>query len=122
MEYDAHPTPSSQSSLKSYLIGFTISLILTLASYYVVVGELYEKETIFFTISAFGFFQALVQLYYFLHLGQESKPHWNLMVFLFMAMVLAIIVIGSLWIMYHLNYNMAPTIDVETFLRQQRGL
>ncbi|HXF28685.1 MAG TPA: cytochrome o ubiquinol oxidase subunit IV [Chlamydiales bacterium] len=122
MDHDPHATIAAHTTLKSYLIGLVISLILTLASYFVVTEQLFTRDVIIYTICGFGFVQALVQLYYFLHLGQESKPHWNMIVFLFMAMVLAIVVVGSLWIMNHLNYNMTPTIDVEAFLRQQRGL
>jgi cytochrome o ubiquinol oxidase operon protein cyoD len=47
--------------------------------------------------------QAIVQLRYFLHLGQEAKPRYESLVFYFMAVVLIIITIGSLWIMSDLN-------------------
>jgi cytochrome o ubiquinol oxidase operon protein cyoD len=46
----------------------------------------------------------VVQLHYFFHLGQESKPRWNLLMFLFMALVLVVVVFGSLWIMYSLEH------------------
>lgn len=55
-------------------------------------------------ILAFG--QFVVQLVYFLHLGTEQKPRWKLLVFWFMIVVVLIVVVGSLWIMYNLNYNM----------------
>ncbi len=121
MEHNSHVI-HPQSTLKSYIIGFVLSLILTLFAYFTVEEKLLVSDTLVYTICSAAFIQALVQLYFFLHLGQESKPHWNMLIFFFMAMILAIVVVGSLWIMHHLNYNMTPTIDVENFLRQQRGL
>ena len=50
--------------------------------------------------------QFFTQLLFFLHLGRETKPRWKLLVFLFMTMIVAILVFGSLWIMYNLNYHM----------------
>jgi cytochrome o ubiquinol oxidase operon protein cyoD len=48
----------------------------------------------------------MVQLVFFLHLGGEGKPRWRLTAFLFMLLVLVILVFGSLWIMYNLDYHM----------------
>jgi cytochrome o ubiquinol oxidase operon protein cyoD len=85
-------------SLTPLVIGFLASLILTYLTYYLAPSPL----VIFF----FGLTQAILQLVFFLHLGLESKPHWNLITFLFLVLVIVIIVSGSLWIMYNLNYNM----------------
>lgn len=100
------PPGTDHGSLKFYVIGFLVSLILTLLSYIAVVYQLFSGWMLVGLISLSAISQALVQLFLFLHLGSESKPRWNLMVFLFMALVLAIIVLGSLWIMYNLDYRM----------------
>ncbi len=93
-------------SFKSYAIGFVLSIVLTLASYLLVTENLLTGKTLVYTIVVLGLIQAVVQLIFFLHLAEESKPRWNLLVFLFMLLVLLIIVIGSLWIMYNLDYHM----------------
>lgn len=90
-------------AMRRYVLGFVLSVVLTLAAYYVVVWHLIGALPV---ILALGFVQTLVQLVLFLHLGDEEKPRLNLTVFLFMLMVLVIIVVGSMWIMYHLNYNL----------------
>jgi cytochrome o ubiquinol oxidase subunit IV len=48
--------------------------------------------------------QLVVQLMLFLHLGDEPKPRWNLLAFLFAVLVVAIVVGGTLWIMYELSH------------------
>jgi cytochrome o ubiquinol oxidase operon protein cyoD len=67
--------------------------------------------------------QLFVQLTFFLHLDRESKPRWNLQVFLFMLIILLIIVVGSLWIMSNLDYRMtsSPT-QVNDYIQSQDGL
>ena len=43
---------------------------------------------------------------YFLHMNTSSEERWNLVALLFTAMIIGIVVVGSLWIMYNLNINM----------------
>jgi cytochrome o ubiquinol oxidase operon protein cyoD len=52
-----------------------------------------------------------IQLHYFLHLGDEPKPQWNLLTFGFMIGVVLILVFGTLWIMNNLNDRMMPQMD-----------
>ncbi|WP_116439340.1 cytochrome o ubiquinol oxidase subunit IV, partial [Klebsiella pneumoniae] len=50
--------------------------------------------------------QVIVHLVYFLHMNTSSEERWNLVALLFTAMIIGIVVVGSLWIMYNLNINM----------------
>jgi len=90
----------------TYIIGFILSIILTVIPYYLVVNHILASEMSYIVISVFAILQLLVQLVFFLHLGGESKPHWNLIAFVFTLFIIGILVTGSLWIMYNLNYNM----------------
>lgn len=92
----------------SYGIGFFVSLIFTSISFLLVVYEVFEPQMLAYTIAGFAFTQAVVQLIFFLHLGQEGKPHWETFIFFFMLLILLIIVIGSLWVMNDLNERMMP--------------
>ena len=65
-----------------------------------------NNEIIYIVISVSAVMQLLIQLIFFLHLNSESKPRWNLTVFLFIILIVGILVIGTLWIMYNLDYNM----------------
>lgn len=96
----------SGPSLKLYTIGFVASIILTLAAYIIVVDESFSDSILLVGIFIFAIVQLFVQLVFFLHIGDESKPRWNLMTLLFAGMVVLIVVIGSLWIMANLDYGM----------------
>lgn len=92
-------------TFKSYVIGFIASITLTLVAFLLVTQHLLEDFNLTYTIMGLAFVQALIQLKYFLHLDLDFDPTGNLIAFLFMVLVIGIIVIGSLWIMSHLDYN-----------------
>jgi cytochrome o ubiquinol oxidase subunit IV len=98
--------------IKSYTLGFTLSILLTLAAYFIVANHLLSGAMASLAIIGLALIQLWVQLIFFLHLGQESKPHWNLWMFLATFSLILIVIIGSLWIMQHLNYHMMPDDEI----------
>ena len=70
-------TGVSRGSLKSYLTGFVLSLILTAIPFALVMsGTLSSSATLAGIFSA-GLVQILVHLHYFLHLDTSSAARWN---------------------------------------------
>ena|SRR6185437_6082433 len=92
-------------TLKSYFNGFIISLALTLAAYFAVTNQLPHAGIV---ILVLALIQLLVQLIYFLHLGQGQDGGWNLITLFSTFGIVVLLVIGSIWIMDHLNHNMTP--------------
>lgn len=114
---------TSHGTVQSYTVGFITSLILTFAAYLMVVNHLFSGWGLLLAIAGLAIAQLLVQLLFFLHLGQESRPRWNLQVFAFMLIVLFIVVGGSLWIMKNLDYhhgNMTPQ-QTNDFITKDEG-
>ena len=99
-------------SFKPLISGFLLSLILTLAAYFIVSGDYFSGANLLFIILGLSSLQAVVQFVFFFHLGLESKPRWNLIHFLFMVLVIIVVIGGSLWIMYNLNYQMMPNMKM----------
>lgn len=93
-------------TLKSYLIGFVASLILTSLSFGIVLTQFLLGPTLVYTLIGLAVAQTIVQLIFFLHIGQEAKPRWETFIFCFTVLILLIIVIGSLWIMNDLDDRM----------------
>lgn len=107
----------------TYIIGFVLSVVLTFAAYLLVVHQMFSATTVLLVIAALAVVQFTVQMVFFLHLGQESRPRWRLVAMLFMAVVVLILVYGSVWIMDNLNYNMRMTPEQEkTYLHNNEGL
>jgi len=95
-------------SFKPQVIGFILSIILTLAAYRIVAHYHLMSWILVATVIGLGCVQAFTQLVFFLHLCLESKPRWNMMMFLFLVLIVIILVGGSMWIMSNLKYNVMP--------------
>ncbi|HSW73424.1 MAG TPA: cytochrome o ubiquinol oxidase subunit IV [Chlamydiales bacterium] len=98
---------------KSYFSGFFISVLFAALSYVAVLKHLFSKNALISIVVIFATVQMIVQFIFFLHLGKEEKPRWNVMAFLFMLLIVAIVVIGSLWIMANLDYRMMTEMDMK---------
>lgn len=114
---------TEQTTLRTYVTGFGLSIALTLGAYLMVVNQLFTKWTLAIAISFLALVQFAVQLIFFLHLGQDTKPRFKLGVFLFMLLIVLIIAGGSLWIMHSLNYRMDLSPErVQKYMNSQVGL
>jgi cytochrome o ubiquinol oxidase operon protein cyoD len=96
---------------RNYVVGFGLSLALTLVSYFLVRKHVNAHHLIFtdsfilVAISLLAITQLFVQLVFFLHLDSESKPWWNNTALAFAVTVVITIVFGSIWIMANLSYH-----------------
>jgi len=93
------------SDAKKYTIGFVLSLLATWLAYSIAVGHLVNAHAMIVVLVVLAVIQLVIQLVYFLHFGSPGSK-WNMLAFVFMGIVLLIIVVGSLWIMANLDYNM----------------
>jgi cytochrome o ubiquinol oxidase operon protein cyoD len=95
-------------SLGKYIVGFALSIGITLAAYFLATHQSISKDQIVAILTALALVQFIVQMLFFLHVGTERKPRWKLAVMFLMLGVVLILVFGSLWIMNNLNYRMTP--------------
>lgn len=112
-------------TMKSYATGFILSILLTLVAYIMVKmhldGSGLGRKAVIGGVVGLAFAQFLVQLLFFLHMGRETRPRWKLMTFLGAVLVVLILVVGSIWIMYNLNYHMT-TKQVNDYMQSQDSL
>lgn len=111
--------------LRSYVTGFILSVVLTLAAYFIVVEEKFAPRTMLLAVAGLAVIQLIVQLVFFLHLGREKRPRWNLMAFIFAIGVVIIVVFGSLWIMLSLDsrhgQDKSPE-ELEQYIIEDEGI
>lgn len=93
----------NHSHVRTNVLGFLISIVLTLLAFYL---ASFKGVGFDCAVAGLGVAQAAVILLLFFNIFEETKPRWNLIVFLFMVMVVLIVVLGSIWIMDNLNYNL----------------
>ncbi len=105
----AHGVEYPVATLRDYLTGFGLSVVLTAIPFWLVMSGVIENKTITaILIMLMAAVQIVVHMIYFLHMTAKAESGWTLMSLIFTVMVLAIALTGSMWIMYHLKVNMMP--------------
>ena len=96
---------TGQKKLGLYLVGLISCIILTIVAFWAVMADQFSKLEIVTIIFSAACIQFFVQVIFFLRLTtQTEQGKTNVMAFLFTGVILLSIVIGSLWIMWNLNY------------------
>jgi len=105
---NAHTTAagSSHGSYKSYMIGFVLSIILTAIPFALVMHPVMSHDATLISVLIFAVIQVIVHLVYFLHLDRSSEQRWNVIAFIFAALIIAFVVGLSLWIMFSIHHFM----------------
>lgn len=93
-----------ERTLKPYLIGLTLAVILTAIPFGLVATGALPRQVTLLLIAAFAVVQIFVHLTFFLHIDFKSTPKENLVALAFALVLIFIMVGGSLWIMFDL-YN-----------------
>jgi cytochrome o ubiquinol oxidase subunit IV len=93
--------------VRNYLIGLALAALLTVASFWVASGtRLIYTPGVPMALAALAVAQMGVHLAFFLHITTGPDNTNNALALAFGAMIVGIVIAGSLWIMYHLNANM----------------
>ncbi|MBS7701163.1 MULTISPECIES: cytochrome o ubiquinol oxidase subunit IV [unclassified Chelatococcus] len=107
--HDSHNAGPSHGTLRSYLIGFALSVVLTAVPFWLVMARpIASNEVTAVAIMAFAIVQIVVHMIYFLHMDFRSEGGWTMMALVFTLIIVFIALSGSLWVMYHLDTNMMP--------------
>ena len=104
---DAHA--GAHGTHATYMIGFALSVFLTAIPFWLVMGDVFRSSQVAgVVIMAFAAVQIVVHMVYFLHMNRKSEGGWILMSLLFTGIIIVIALVGSLWVMHHLDANMMP--------------
>lgn len=122
------PLPSpNRAAMQAYGVGFLFATALTIAAFVLVWayttsdGAIYSRGLLIFMLAVLAVLQLLVQVIFFLHLSAERRARLTLISAIFTVVVTLMIVVGSLWIMQNLNYNMMPS-DVNQYVQQEENI
>lgn len=112
----------AHGTVATYIAGFMLSVALTLVAYVLVVNQaIPNRELLLGSVIGLAVVQFIVQMVFFLHLGRGRGTRFNLVVLSFMLVVLFILVLGTLWIMHDLDYNMMPPEELERQIIEDEG-
>lgn len=111
-DHHGHEAGASHSTLKGYMTGFVLSVILTAIPFWIVLtGGLHTSGMTALVILGFAAVQIVVHMVFFLHMNSKSEGGWTLLALIFTVVLVVITLTGSIWVMYHLNHNMMPSMQ-----------
>src|SRR3712207_6471871 len=108
----AHGGPhlhGAQGTFGSYMTGFVLSVILTAIPFWLVMGNVLNDTLVTsIVIMAFAAVQIVGHMIYFLHMNTKSEGGWTFLALVFTLTLVVITLVGSIWVMYHMDQNMMP--------------
>ncbi len=103
--------------VQGYLIGLGFASLLTITSFIVSRTGLVWVPSIPIALFVLAVAQMGVHLVFFLHITTGPDSVNNVMALAFGVLIVMLVIIGSLWIMEHLNHNMLP---MDRIMQMQR--
>jgi cytochrome o ubiquinol oxidase operon protein cyoD len=99
---------SGFKEIQVYLLGLLLAVGLTVASFWVAGSSLVWGPGIPAALLALAVAQIGVHLVFFLHITSGPENTNNTLALAFGVLIVLLVVVGSVWIMGHLNHNMMP--------------
>lgn len=109
--------PRAEHGVRSYLIGLTWAVALTLASFWAATTDFVYAPTVPVLLAVLAIAQIGVHLAFFLHISSAPDQLNNFLALAFGVFACTLVIVGSLIIMANLNHNMMP---MDELLKMQR--
>ncbi len=107
------PKDSPGHWITNYLTGLGFATILTIASFWMALAHPIWGPAVPVALIVLAIAQMGVHLVFFLHVTTGPDNTNNVLALAFGVMVVFLIVVGSIWIMDHLNQNMMPMEEMQ---------
>ena len=114
------PHDSMLSETVSYVVGLGLALLLTGVSFWVASTTSLWGPGVATGLVVLAIAQMGVHLVFFLHITSGPDNTNNVLALAFGVMIVFLVMIGTIWIMAHMNANMSVNPDVMN-LQTQRG-
>jgi cytochrome o ubiquinol oxidase operon protein cyoD len=97
------------SEMMSYVIGLGLALLLTGISFWVASTSTLWGPGVATGLVVLAIAQMGVHLVFFLHITSGPDNTNNVLALAFGVLIVFLVMIGTIWIMAHMNMNMAPS-------------
>jgi cytochrome o ubiquinol oxidase operon protein cyoD len=103
---------NGSATLRSYLLGLAMASMLTAAAFALVMGRAFGPRGTLVAITALAVLQVAVHLRYFLQLQFKRSSRDRLLSLVFTAILLALMIGGTVWVLYDLRYRMMSSLHL----------
>jgi len=94
--------------VRGYLIGLGLAVLATMVSFYIARTTLVWQPSIPAALVVLAIAQMGVHIVFFIHITTRPDSMNNVMALTFGVFIVFVLIVGSVWIMTHLNHNMIP--------------
>ncbi len=108
---------ATTAGLGTYLIGLGLAALLTVVSFFIAGTSLVWAPSIPIALFVLAIAQMGVHLVFFLHITTNEDNVNNILALAFGVLIVLLLIVGSLWIMSHLDRNMMP---MDRIMQMQR--
>ena len=106
--HDEHGDSAPHGTLRGYLIGFVLSVVLTAIPFALVMSGYLDPTSTAIIVLGMALVQIVVHMVFFLHMTTRAEGGWSFLALMFTLVVVIVTLAGSIWVMYHMNANMMP--------------
>lgn len=124
IEHATHAPMSHRSRelIHAYTLGFVVSLVLSVAAYGVVHAPL-SRPAVLAALMTLACVQFVIQAVCFLHVRDSGRAaRERLYALVSFSIIVAIVVLGSLWVMTHLDSRMMDPAAMARYMQDHQGI
>ena len=103
--------------IRGYVLGLALAALITVVAFFVSGTSLVWQPSIPVALIVLAIAQMGVHLVFFLHITTGAESLNNVLALAFGLLIVFLLLVGSLWIMTHLNHNVIP---MEQLMQMQR--
>ena len=113
------PHSNILSETIAYVVGLGLALVLTAISFWVASTSVLWGPGVATGLVVLAIAQMGVHLVFFLHITSGPDNTNNVLALAFGVLIVFLVMIGTIWIMGHMNANMAPTPEMMNLMTQR---
>ena len=106
------PHSNIVSEVVAYVIGLALALLLTGVSFWVASTSVLWGPGVAVGLVVLAIAQMGIHLVFFLHITSGPDNTNNVLALAFGVLIVFLVMVGTIWIMAHMNANMGPTPEV----------
>jgi cytochrome o ubiquinol oxidase operon protein cyoD len=113
------PHDSMLSETVSYVVGLALALILTGISFWVASTSHLWGPGVAVGLVVLAIAQMGIHLVFFLHITTGPDNTNNVLALAFGVLIVFLVMVGTIWIMAHMNANMGPSPEMMNLMTQR---
>jgi cytochrome o ubiquinol oxidase subunit IV len=103
---NAHHSDLPHVSVRGYLIGFVLAVVLTVASFWSVKSGAFSGESALVVLAVLAAIQMIVHVVFFLHVNASKEQRWHAWSFAYTIAMSLVIIVGTVWVMHNVHMLM----------------